>query len=162
MVWLVDWSWPEQHEYLVTLFTSEADATQSACAEMLEFVGQKFDFYNARELYAAKEINRLVSSGLYPAALEYYSDYVTNNWDYDRRQLWYIYEKDTFTYPHVPIILNFPTEAAAATVTYDCSKSGATCRGPCHLYNEYAVSDQCDGTYMCHGCKVMNNFFSGK
>lgn len=46
-------------------------------------------------------------------------------------------------------------------IEYKAIDPGATCRGPCGQYNEYAYANKKDGTFVCKSCQMMSQVFGG-
>lgn len=166
MVWVFEWTYPADNEVDIQIYHKELDAFQSACADIIEYINNIFDMTDANNLQAAKEINILVQSSQYQEAVEYFHEYIQNNFVYDDLRYFHVYEKDVHNQPKRPqsltLLSTLGEEEETAEETCNVVKEGATCRGPCKQHYEYALADKCDGTFVCRSCKLMNQFFAGK
>jgi len=151
----------QQEGSTVTIWDTEDNALNFACYQILNFISRNFDYADPDALKNAKKINDLVVSEDWDVALTEFQDlYCVQNW--------YVYEIDIQDKPTLIVPLSFPDDDKDEEVGVSVPASfapiegsGATCRGPCQLYNEYGTPDNPSGTYMCTGCKIMAKAFNG-
>ena len=172
MVWIVEWSQPEQYDHKVTTFVNEADALSSACFDMMQEV-LNWDLSDSDVEDVAKRINSYLSVGDYRMALrEFNDDQGEQGSEY--AMYWHVYESKPIIGGKQPPTLIFADDEEEEEEENDeeedipetpwvAATPGATCRGPsCGQFNEYAYADRRDGTYCCHSCKMMMQVFGGK
>lgn len=171
MVWVVEWQQPE-YGYKVTVFATEADATSSACYDMMEEV-RDWDLSDSDLEEVAKRINDYVLVGDYKQALREFNNNQGNSGS-ENAMYFFVYERQPIVGGKNPRTIIFQDteedegedeeedeEEDAPETPYTASIPGATCRGPCGHFSEYAYADRRDGTYCCYSCKMMSQVFGG-
>jgi hypothetical protein len=145
-----------EQEVNITIYNSKEEALQSACADMVDVINNHFDFQIAKELQVAEEINELLDNKQYQSALTKFNHYVKYHWMINHHRSFHVYEKDIHKAFRIKKI-RFPY---TVDTSYELEE-GATCRGPCGQYYEYAHPDQSNKTFVCQSCKLMSAFFNG-
>lgn len=135
----------------VTLYYSEDDAHLSVCEDILEDISNNWDLSDENETDIADRIRAACKDGDRPRAIRRYNDHSRNC--------------DGLIYSiTVEKILGDPPEdlrqQTKANTPYVPAHSGATCRGRCGQYNEYANADNANGTFLCHQCKTLDAIFN--
>lgn len=166
-------------EQVLTFWNSELDASKTACNSIHDYISNAWDISQTNQFDDAKEFNRFVKSGCYSAAIRHWNQCKSNvNSSYF--QHWDVYKDDMNSNTVVPKVwddsyfgastapikyltlskdpadmLGLPSVAEKRLLNkYSAAECGATCRGHCGTYNEYAYADNPDGTYVCFGCKT--------
>jgi hypothetical protein len=173
MVWIVDWSQPEQFDHKITAWATEQDALTQAAHDIMEEVFN-WDLSDPDTEEVAKRINACVSTGDYRGALREFNDDQSDQGT-DMAMYFHVYERAELIGAQRPNTILFnddeeeeeesddEEEETIPDTLWVASTPGATCRGPsCGTYNEYAYADKPDGTYCCHSCKMMMQVFGGK
>lgn len=180
-VWTVEWSFPSNCDSGVTVWDSEDAANKQACTEILDDV-QNWDFSDSDVKDCAKRINDYVANGDLKAAVREYNDWQAEQ-DYEYQQFFSITQRDIQTNPGTPSLILFDDDdddccGCDCCGNEDCggdcedddcddnepfvaTHAGATCRGPCGLYSEFAYADCYEGTFVCYQCKMMSQVFGG-
>lgn len=113
---------------------------------------------------AAKSITDCINAGALDVAVEKWNDFQCEFHD-DCPQTYLVaeYEIETRKPALKTLILSdFESDEEEEEEEDDSvimEVSGATCRGPCKQYNEYAYPDRLDGTYHCSQCKTFQGMF---
>lgn len=166
MVWILEWSCPYDSETNATVWDTKENAYKQACSEVLSQIESSWDLNDPDYHAMATVINDLVVKGDYVTALGEWNNTDLNT-DATYAQYWGVYERPISTSPGVLAPLNIPSlssqddeeEKEEQVHAHFDSSNGATCRGLCHTHNEYATPDKHDGTYVCHSCRMMSDFF---
>jgi len=157
MIWVCQRSQPS---FSITLWKSRDEAQAAACAAIMDDVNHKWDLSNPDEVRKAESISDACMAMRFDDAIFLYNDWM-------RAKVYSIYERSIQTTPpniHLLGVKNvamvqppIPTPAQPFRAT----KPGATCRGPCGNFNDYAYADQPDDTYCCYQCRYMSQVFGG-
>jgi hypothetical protein len=157
-VWALQWDYPCDMEHNITLWTDEMSALRQACTEIKQKIDGEWDMGEAFIEKAAKlfEESAVVDTidSLRSALLvwnEFQNDFNDENGE------WYSVTK-------YQVLGNSDIQGGCRPppTVYKATAAGATCRGPCKTYNEYAYADQPDGTHMCHQCSTFQHIFGTK
>jgi hypothetical protein len=170
MVWIVDWSQPEQFDHKITAWATEADALMQAAHDIMEEVSN-WDLSDPDAEAVARKINDFVSVGDYRQALIAFNDDQSDQGT-DTAMYFHVYERPELIGAQRPNTIIFmdkdeddeeedEEEEEAPETPYTATVPGATCRGPCGQRNDYAYADKRDGTYCCYQCKMMAQVFGG-
>lgn len=150
-VWAMVWEYPNESENNFTLWSNELDALEKACSEIEDKITDQWDMDDETQSEYAGEIARFHEQGKRREAMEKWNDYQSNyNDDYAE---YYSVLKKTVLSDTGDVVS--PTPGAQ----YKATTSGATCRGPCKQFNDYAYADRPDGTHMCYQCSTFNHVF---
>lgn len=175
MVWIVEWTQPNQGECNITAYASEKDALKAACTDLLDEVNTNWDMADEDILEVAKEINSHAGMRDYKSALLSYNEFQNDNSDYEYIQFWHVYERNLISSANIPepalMVFADPDEEEEEDEeedeeeedeAYMATDPGATCRGPCGNFSPDAYADKQDGTFCCFQCKLMSQAFGGK
>jgi hypothetical protein len=174
MVWIVEWTMPNQGDSNVTVYNSEKDALKCACADIIQEIGDSWDLEDEDFLNVAKEVNGYIGVRDYKSALIAFNEFQSDNSDYEGIQFWNVSERHIVTNIREPALMVFadPDEEEEEDEdeedeeyedeAYMATDPGATCRGPCGNFSPDAYADKQDGTFHCFQCKLMSQAFGGK
>lgn len=171
-VYILEYSYPFGGNTNISIWDNDIDAYKQAAHDMQYTIKDSWDMTNIYERDDAREINDRIKCGRYESAIKYFNNCSSN--DGDRKEYWYVRAENPQTNACDPQI--FADDYFASDDDDDCdcddknsieevyqaTESGATCRGPCGCYNEYAYADKRDGTFICYACKMMNSMFGDK
>lgn len=150
-VWVLEWSYPCDMETNVTLYASQEDAYKHACKEIHNIISSDWDMDDEHQKDAAELFDANLSSKKYELAINVWHEY-QNDYNDEYAQYWTVYSR--------PVIgEELIGEVVLSKPVYKATSSGATCRGPCGNYNEYAYADQSDGTHVCYQCSTFKHIF---
>ena len=153
-VWVLEWSYPYDMENNITVWSNQVDAQKQALNEINELISNDWDMDDIDASSCADDINDKIKRGQYTEALKRWNDY-QDEYNSDYAQYWHVYSRE--------LLSSDPSELPKITPTaYRATTSGATCRGPCKQYNDYAYADSPDGTYVCHQCSTFQHIFGTK
>lgn len=159
-VWLAEWDYPEDMEHNVEVWSNEQEALQDVCNDIQNSIDEwdlndpDFGDKEAAERFI-ENFQYEVSKNNWRAAMEAWNDYESDfNPDFGE---WYSVTKKQVGGGNVAII-----GQQTPAVAYKATVAGATCRGPCKQYNEYAYADRPDGTHVCHQCGTFQSIFGVK
>jgi len=153
-VWVLEWSYPYDNENNVTLWVSQDDAQRQALKEINELISNDWDLEDDSAAACADDINDMTARGQLGEALKRFNDYQDEN-NSDYAQYYFVTKKQVLSW-------SGDKSKTRTPVAYKATSSGATCRGPCGQYNEYAMADQPDGTHMCRQCSTFHHIFGTK
>ncbi len=151
-VWLLHWEYPYDMESNITVWTSEQDALKQACSEIEDSITNDWDMDDEHQSQVAEEISDLQKRGKLREAMDAWNDYQSNYND-EYAQYYSVMKKAVQSHDASDVVTSAPP------VAYRASTSGATCRGPCKQYNEYAYADRPDGTHLCRQCSTFQHIF---
>jgi len=174
-VYVLEYSCPFDGENNVTIWDNEDDAYKQAANDIQYTIKDRWDMSNETERDDAREINEKIKAGAFKSAVIYFNKCDTN--DCDSHESWHVSCEDTRVNASDPQVFaddyfasdddeehtcdeNCDDWKAQSEDVYQATESGATCRGPCGGYNEYAYADKRDGTFVCYACKIMSQTFS--
>lgn len=155
-VWVLEWSYPYDGETNVTIWASQVDAQKQALKEINELIDD-WDMDDQDASSCAEDIADMTKRGHYGEALQRFHDY-QDNYNSDTAQYWHVYERDVLGTDQSEV----PTLPPPAPAGYKAPYPGATCRGPCGNFNDYAHADRRDGTYVCRQCSTFQHIFGAK
>lgn len=177
MVWVIEWSYPSDGESNVTVWDSEKAAAKQACSEIQDRISSEWDMTDYDYAQEARQINDYIAGGSYLKAVKYWNN-CSANCDSDYAMYWHVREEVTkdlsdasdpqvFDPDYFEALLENEEESEEEDEEeevddeeeYLSTTPGATCRGPCKQYNEYAYANKRDGTHVCHSCKMMSQVF---
>lgn len=156
----------------IELFHSEEEAYLHACAYIQEWIHSEWDLQDPHIIANAKAIQDAIVTGNGTSNIHHYQLAISKfeslqyhaTPDFNRQIT--IEKRDILAQPNYPVIRQLtpasvtnvspPVEAKAFVPT----KQGAKCRLRCGQEFEYAYADKADGTFECHGCKMMHQVFS--
>jgi hypothetical protein len=181
MVWVIEWSYPSDGESNVTVWDGEKSAAKQACSEIQSRISDDWDMTDYDQASSARQINDYVSAGQYLKAVKYWNN-CSSNCDSDYAMYWEVREAQVgdLSGASEPIVFDpdyftalldseeeeeddgiLDAEFEEVDEAYQASNPGATCRGPCGQFNEYAYANKRDGTHVCHSCRMMSQVFGG-
>jgi hypothetical protein len=149
-VWVLEWSYPYDGENNITLWASQVDAQKQALKEINDLISNDWDMDNEDAATCADEISSFMGQGRYGDAIKRFNDY-QDEYNSDYCQYWHVRS--------YPVLSSDEDVTAIKPVPYKATTSGATCRGPCGQFNEYAYADKPDGTHMCRQCSTFHSIF---
>ena len=152
-VWVLEWSVPSDGESNVTLWESEKDAYLQAASEIEDHITNNWDMDDETQAMYADEVQDFFKRHKYMEGIKHFHDY-ENNYNEDYAQYWEVYSREIMKRDSRDVVPNPST-----SIAYKATASGATCRGPCHQFNEYAYADRPDGTHMCRQCSTFHSIF---
>lgn len=153
-VWIAQWDYAYDDEHNVTVWASEAEALKSVCDQIEDNITNNWDMDNEEQSQCADEITALQSQNKYREIIQKWNDYQSES-DDDHAEYWSVSRKNVLTGDGEAVTLSPPA-------VYKPTTSGATCRGPCGLYNNYALADRADGTHVCYQCSTFQHIFGVK
>jgi hypothetical protein len=151
-VWMLEWSYPYDNENNVTLWTNQLDAQKQAVKEINELIND-WDLEDNDAAACADDINDMVGRGQFGEAIKRFIDYQDEH-NADYAQYYFVTKKQ--------VLGSGSVASPSSGSSFIATTSGATCRGPCGQYNEYANADQPDGTHVCHQCSTFQHIFGTK
>lgn len=152
-VWVLEWSHPYDSENNITVWANENDARRQALDEIEDLITNDWDMEDNDAAACADDISDMVARGQLAEAMRRFNDY-QDEYNSDYAQYWHVYSRDLLTGDGSKSTMTTPS-------TYKATTHGATCRGPCKSFNDYAYADRSDGTYVCHQCKTFGHIFNG-
>lgn len=168
MVWILKYFDHSNGESDYTTWDTKAGAYTQAVAEILMFINDNWDLDDPDIELVAKNINDYALTSDYPKVLELFINEQGEQgsgiyWEVEESKVHYETEADPIVY----LLFNDLDDEEEENqededdeeIPFQATESGATCRGPCGSYNEYAYADRADGTHLCHQCKTLNQIF---
>jgi len=152
-VWILEWSYPYDSENNVTVWTNKKDAQRQALDEISDLMTNNWDMDDEHAAACADDVEDMTRRGHLDEALRRFHDY-QDEYNSDYAQYWHVYQRDVLT--------GDQSTSSSATTSYQASTHGATCRGPCGNFNDYAYADRADGTYVCRQCSTFQHIFGTK
>lgn len=182
MTWMLTRCNTDNYVKSIVTFSKQILAETHGCATILDYIRNEWDLSDVDRNKKATKFNDFLTRNEYENAIEYWNDECAfldaeaNYWHVDER-----HDRQTAWTPHLltPQELGHSVTYANVTPTvvkkiqsltkddflgvpvWKPTSSGATCRGPCKQYNEYATADKQDCTYICKGCQMMSSVFGG-
>jgi hypothetical protein len=154
-VWLKEWDYAYDNEHNVSVWASELAALQSCVSEIQDSITNNWDMDDETQAQYSDEITELLLKREYRLAMEKWNDYQSNYND-EQCEYWFVSSKDILGGDDEQIVTSAPA------VAYKSSIVGATCRGPCGQFNDYAYADKYDGTHLCRQCSTFQHIFGTK
>lgn len=154
-IWVLEWSCPSDGETNVTLWESENDAYLQAASEIEDRISSSWDMDDETQSEYAEAIKDFFSRHKYKKGVEHFHEY-ENNYNEDYANYWSVYDREIMKRDSMG---SAPNVISTSSVPYKATASGATCRGPCGQFNDYAYADRPDGTHMCRQCSTFNHIF---
>jgi hypothetical protein len=151
-VWLKEWDYAYDNEHNVSVWASELAALQSCVSEIQDSITNNWDMDDETQAQYSDEFTELLLKREYRLAMEKWNDYQSNHND-EQCEYWFVSSKDILGGDDQEIV------TSASAVAFKASSSGATCRGPCGQYNDYAYADKSDGTHLCRQCSTFKHIF---
>jgi len=105
-VWIVEWTQPGQTESNVTVWDTEENARQSACADIMSALSD-WNMSDAEARQAADDINVFVGACNYKDAMIRYNEYQCESTDYEYVDYYHVYPRTPLTTPQVPVLMCF-------------------------------------------------------
>ena len=147
------------------LYTTEDLALQAAAAEIQDNIYYDWDFTDYSMALEANKINDLVKSGDYVRAINEWNSTPINSSKKNVQMSVYwqdphsmaakprLFDKSDFVALVPPSLNSNPPASVPPTVKpVATSSNGASCR-VCRGFNQYAIPDSADGTFVCYSCK---------
>jgi hypothetical protein len=170
-VYVLEYSCPFDGNTSVTIWDNENDAYKQAAHDIQCTIKDRWDMSNETEREDAHEINERIKAGAFKSAVIYFNECDVN--DRDTNESWHVRCEYTMVNASDPQVFaddyfednehtcdeNCDDGKVESEDVYQATESGATCRGPCGGYNEYAYADRRDGTFVCYACKTMGQTF---
>lgn len=168
-VWILEWH--TDGDYHATIWQTEKDANIQACSEIQDAIAAEMDLDDEEVHGIAKSILDHMACGDFASAINEWNDYQGET---DRPSFYCISEKVINTSPCAIqswVLGDFKSadddededeedEQNKIDTLPPMQLPGATCRGPCKTYNEYAYADRMDSTYLCYQCKTFKSICS--
>jgi hypothetical protein len=154
-VWIVQWDYAYDNEHNVSVWATEAAALRHVCDDIEDNITNNWDMDDETQSQCADEISQLLAKGKHRMVMGAWNDYESNNND-EQATYWTVHKMDVQVGDDEEIITSAPV------VAYKAIASGATCRGPCGQYNNYAYADRSDGTNVCYQCSTFQHIFGVK
>lgn len=142
-------------EVTVTVWASEQEALKSTSQEILKKIASEWDMDEDHMSNAAEAIDEEIAAKHYRSAMDLWNDFESNYND-DYASYFSVYKRDVLSSD-----ASLPT-TISPPAPYKATASGATCRGPCGQYNNYALADRADGTHVCYQCSTFQHIFGVK
>jgi hypothetical protein len=139
-IWVLEYNYFSDYTTTVKLFATEKDALAQALKEAKRHISNEWDLNDEDISAEFDKIAEFENNGMLRQALETFNDF---EGDQDDSKVWLVYSKTVSG-----------VEDSTPKLAYKATTSGATCRGQCKNYNEYAYADRPDGTYVCHQCST--------
>lgn len=159
-VWALQWDYPYDMVNNITVWSDETSALQQACTEIKQKIDGDWDMDEEFMKEAAKLFDEQVQIGTIDSlrsALLVWNEFQNNH--NDENGEWYSVSK----YPvHDSSDIQGSCRPPIIKGGFKALTAGATCRGPCKEWNEYAYADQPDGTHVCHQCSTFQHIFGTK
>jgi hypothetical protein len=105
-VWIVEWTQPGQSESNVTVWDTEENARQSACADIMSALSD-WNMNDVDTRQAADDINVFVGACNYKDAMIRYNEYQSDSNDYEYVDYYHVYPRTPLTTPQVPVLMCF-------------------------------------------------------
>lgn len=156
-VWVLQWDYPLDMEHNITLWVDETSALQQACTEIKQKIDGDWDMDDSDMEEAAQKFDTQLTGKNYRAAIGVWNRFQEDFKD-DGGEWYSVIKYEVLGSSAIQGGCRPPS----SPVAYRASSSGATCRGPCKTYNEYAYADQPDGTHMCRQCSTFQHIFGTK
>lgn len=162
-IWVLQWSSPDDAN--VSLWQSEQDALIQAASEIQQGILADWDMNDPDVHAVAKSIFDNINSGNFRQAIHDWND-AQSELGYDFPSWYSVIKRNILSGPqavqtiflgsNTPIVtgIDFGTENPDTLPAPPMQTAGATCRGPCGTYNEYAYADRMDGSFCCYSCKL--------
>ena len=152
-VWVLEWSYPYDNEHNVTLWTTQSEAQEQALKEIIDVIANDFDMDDVHASSCADDIDDMMRRGQRDEAIQRWNDFQMEYRD-DQAQYYYVSKKE---------VLGAGAKASpSGGASFIATSNGATCRGPCGQFNEYAQADRADGTHICRQCSTFQHIFGTK
>lgn len=153
-VWVLEWSYPYDMEHNVTVWGDEESALKQGCTEIKQKIAGDWDMDDENMEQAAKAFDEHLGRGEYEAAIGVWNNF-QNDYNDEQGEWYYCNKHEVLGATDVDGGCRPPVAKAA----FKATTAGATCRGPCKQWNEYAYADQPDGTHVCHQCSTFQHIF---
>lgn len=147
-VWVLEWVYPSDADTNVTIWNDKVSAQKQAVKEIQDIMVNDWDMDNIHCSSCADDFDDMISRGDYDGAIRRFNEYQDDH-NSDYAQYYRVYSRN---------VLGDSTSTVNHSHSHS-SQNGATCRGPCKQYNDYANSDRADGTYVCRQCKTFGQIF---
>jgi len=105
-VWINEWTQPGQSESNITVWDTEENARQSACADIMSALTD-WDLSEPGAREAADDINVFVGACNYKDAMIRYNEYQGESMDYEYGDHYHVYPRTPLTSPQVPVLMCF-------------------------------------------------------
>jgi hypothetical protein len=109
-VWIVEWTQPGQNEVNITVWNTEQNARQQACADILHTLREWNIENGTDEKDLAESINTYVLAGDYKSAMADYNEFQSNSNDYENVDYFHVYPRIDLSAPEVPTLICFPVD----------------------------------------------------
>jgi hypothetical protein len=170
-MWTV--TYVNHEQILFTVWDDQRAAMRDVCAQIINDMNDSFfDLNDSESRIAVEAIEKLIASGSYDDAIEAWNKESGDRdfniyWSVDQVQIFNINDAATpggIVYPDKDEEEEAKEQTVVPIVSADylATEPGATCRGPCGSYNEYAYADKSDGTHMCRQCSTFQHIFGTK
>jgi hypothetical protein len=141
------------NEHNVTVWTNQYDAQKQALKEIVDIIANDFDMDDSSASACADDIDDMMNRGQLGDAVRRWNDFQDDH-NSDHAQYYFVSKKQ---------VLGAGSQVApSGGSSFTTIGSGATCRGPCGQFNEYAQADRSDGTHICRQCSTFNHIFGTK
>lgn len=154
-VWILECNDTNDSEVSISVWSSEKDALVECLSIIKGKIDREWDMDDPNMLTYAEEIDLLQDAGKFSDAVQKWNDFQDDS-NSDYGQYYQVYSRTVHGLESVGNVVG-----GAPTAPYRASTPGATCRGHCKEYNEYAYADKRDGTYVCRQCSTFQHIFGG-
>ena len=152
-VWVLEWSYNYDNEHSVTVWNNQADAQRQALNEIVDVITNDFDMDDPHASACADDIDDMMNRGQLAEAIRRWNDFQDDH-NSEHGQYYFVTKQNVLGQGSVV--------APSGGASFIATSNGATCRGPCGQFNEYAQADKADGTHICRQCSTFNHIFGTK
>lgn len=152
-VWVLEWSYPYDNEHNVTVWNNQVDAQKQALKEIIDVIANDFDMDDPHASSCADDIDDMMNRGQLAEAIRRWNDFQDDH-NSDHAQYYFVSKKE--------VLGEGATTSPSGGASFIATSNGATCRGPCGQFNEYAQADRADGTHICRQCSTFQHIFGTK
>ena len=134
-VWIVEWTQPGQSESNITVWDTEENARQSACADIMSALTD-WNLNDADTRQAADDINVFVGACNYKDAMIRYNEYQSDSTDYEYVDYYHVYPRTPLTVPQVPVLMCFdpPDDDIEDTEVVETVAVAKSIECPCGMF----------------------------
>lgn len=101
----------------------------------------------------ADDIDDMMNRGQLAEAIRRWNDFQDDQ-NSDHAQYYFVSKKS--------VLGEGSVASPSGGASFIATSNGATCRGPCGQFNEYAQADRADGTHICRQCSTFQHIFGTK
>lgn len=172
IVYILEQYYADAEEDVTLYYYASAEACYKSIARRIQNHIQDSETFDLSQLDVAtfvKKINDMVKFGNFKGAFDIW----LNDGELFSELCWNVSSEMVFAEDEIdnPIVFDDNSFEVLKEVIEEvkiedsgefvATDPGATCRGPCGNYNEYAYANKRDNTYICQQCKMMSQVFGG-